>query len=177
MTQLIRIPDEEGQTIVLASVGMVAVVAMLLFVLNASVALLSYRALNRAAQDAATAALRSIEAGTQELDEAKARDAAEDVLGVEVASIRFLQEAAADVVATLDLTVHNPTNDTVVVDGQTYHGPVVEVGIDAHICPPVWSCVAVRGQGVTSMETTNQSATSATAVPTLAIEITPTPVP
>lgn len=166
---------EGGQVSVMMAVGMVAVVAMLLFVLNASVTLLSYRALSRAAQDAATAALRSIEAGEQDLDEDRARAAAEDVLTVELGNVRFMQESPADVTAGLDMTVHNPTDESVEVRGHWYYGPVVEVEIDAHLCPPFWACIGVTGRGMTSLETSQESVETATPVPTQGVDVTPTP--
>lgn len=167
--------EETGQVLVMASIGMVALVAMLLFVINAGALLLSYRTLTRTAEHAATAAARSFEAGDQEMDESKAQDEAEKVLDIELGNVRFMQEAPADVAATLDLMVHNPTDGTVVVNGQTYHGPVVEVSLDAHLCPPVWPCIPVEGHGMTALETSNQPVVTATSVPQELIEITPTP--
>jgi len=167
--------EDKGQVVVMMSVGMVAVVAVLLLVLNAAVTLLSYRALTRTAEHAATAALRSFEAGLQQVDQAKAQEEAEKVLAIELGNVRFMKETPAQVASTLDLTVHNPSGDTVVVNGQTYHGPVVEVSLDAHLCPPVWSCIPVEGYGMTSLETTHQSIETATPVSRELIEVTPTP--
>jgi Flp pilus assembly protein TadG len=169
------VAEEKGQVLVMASIGMLALVAMLLFVINAGALLLSYRTLTRTAEHAATAAVRSLEAGDQQMDEAKAREEAEKVLDIELGGVRFMQEPPSDVAATLDLIVHNTTNDTVVVNGQTYHGPVVEVSLDAHLCPPVWPCIPVEGHGMTALETSNQPAAVATSVPQEHIEITPTP--
>lgn len=167
--------EEKGQVIVMAAIGMVAVVAMLLFVLDTGVFLMSYRKLTRTAEHAATAAMRSLEAGEQELNAARAQDEAEKVLDIELGNVRFMREAPADVASTLDLMVHNPTGDIIVVNGETYHGPVVEISLNAHLCPPVWPCIPVEVHGMTVLETTNQPAAAATPVPLEQVEITPTP--
>jgi hypothetical protein len=175
----LSIAREEGQSIVLMAVGMVAIVAMLLFVLNASITLLSYRDLNRAATNAAAAGLRGEEAGWAPVEPGRAEDAAQDVLEVELGNVRFMQEDPADVIAGLNVLVHNPAmgSGPVVVDGNVYEGPVVEVTLNAHLCPPAWSCIPVEAHGMMSIETTNDEAATATPGPTLEVTVVPTPTP
>ena len=169
--------EGQGQISVIMAVGIGTVITLLLFVLNVSALLSSYSALDRTVRDAATAALRTSTAGSPRVDPADAYETIEKVLSVELENVRFMRESVSELVNGFTVVVHNPSvqGGTVVVGGETYHGPVVELALDAHLCPPVFPCIAVCVRRLASLEAAGVQPPTATPVPEVTIEITVTP--
>lgn len=172
-------PGTRGQVAAVVAVGAGAVIALLVFVLNAAALLSSYHTLDRTVRDAATAGLRSARAGSPNVEEADARAVVERVLAVELHNVRFLAESPGELTESAALVVHNPPagRSTVTVDGRTYHGSVVEVALEAHLCPPVFVCVPVRVRRSAALEVEGVVPPTATPVPPVTIQITLTPTP
>ncbi|MGD2104839.1 MAG: hypothetical protein PVJ55_06995 [Anaerolineae bacterium] len=168
-----------GQVVVITAVGAGAVLAVLVFLLNAAALLSSYEALDRTMQDAATAGLRSARAGSPDVDTADARAVVDRVLEVELQNVRFLQESPADLRKDAVLVVHNPPSlgASLTVDGRTYYGPVVEVGVQAHLCPPLFACIPVEVRRLAALEAETALPQTATPVPPVTVQITLTPTP
>lgn len=174
-----RRPSTGGQVAVILAVGAGAAIVLLVFVLNVAALLSSTYTLDRTVRDAATAGLRSARAGSPNVEEADARAVIEQVLAVELQNVRFLAESPGGLTESAALVVHNPPpgSATVTVDGRTYHGPVVEVALEAHLCPPVFVCVPVRVRRSAALEVEGVVPRTATPVPAMTIQITLTPRP
>lgn len=161
------------------AVGAGAVIVLLVFVLNTAALLSSYSTLERAVVDAATAGLRSASAGSPVVDGDEARNVIDQVLGVELRNVRFLKESPAAITNDAVVEVYNPPSAgvTVTLDGRTYDGPVVEVAVDAHLCPPVFACIPVRVRRRAALEADPLVPETATPVPPVTVQITLTPAP
>ncbi len=159
-------PSRAGQSLIVAAVATAVLVAMMSVVINVGALLLDARALNRAAESAALAALRPAVAGDSSVMENEARLRVETVLRQELENLRCLQTPIEAAAAGADISVMNPDADGCVhQNGTCFRGPVVRVRIaPVEICPPLWACVAVGAERTVVLETDTFAVPPATPV-------------
>lgn len=170
--------EERGQTLIIAAMAMVALIGMLLLIINAGALLLDYMALQRAAEDAALAALQPSHVGQSQLNITKAQERARDVLTMELVNLKGLQDAKAEVADSATVSVMNPQSDGCVwIDGTCYEASVVRIVVSGDVCPPVWQCVTLQADRTVSLDAVIAEPAAATPVPGMTIQVTPTPAP
>ena len=134
--------NARGQALVVTALAILALVGMFLLVLNGGLLYLSRAAFDAALANAATAALRTNQAGLAQVDPAQAVAAARHVLTVELHNVTSLQEPPGYVADTSYVEVFTPPDalSCVTVDGACYSGPVVRVTATGTLCPPAAPC-------------------------------------
>jgi Flp pilus assembly protein TadG len=151
---------ESGQSLVLVALAMLGLFTLFMVVINATVLITANRALNRAVEDAAVAALRTGVVGNAGINQSLAEAEARRVLRIELANVRMSDTVAA---ASSSASV-------------TASGSTVNVSATVHVCPLMWACIPMTVVRVSDLETVTFAPPAATLAPPVVIPV-PSPTP
>jgi hypothetical protein len=170
--------QNRGQAIVLVALAIAALVGMFLLVVNGGMFLLSRLALERTVDDAAVAGLRTGTAGGPVINAGQAETEARQVLTLELANVKGLQEDPTVLAnaATVNVSDLPAPGSCVAAGGECHPGSLVEVQLTATLCPPVWpTCFAVPVSRQAVLAATSQLPVVNTPIPGDILPLTPIP--